>query len=169
MLFRSVSQSRYSSSLITGTPQVTTFPLENIDAMREAILAWNNSAPYIVNDLNLAPYNYLAGTSEAHTQARMSSQEGLPVKTYQSDLLNNWLDTDWIDDINSRSAVSTVGNSFTMDQLLVAEKVYDFLNRIAASDGTYYSWIEAAYAPPGHRQAETPMYMGGLTKEQIMK
>lgn len=157
------------TDLITGTPQVTTFPLDNIDAMREDLLAWNNSAPYIVNTLDLAPYNYLAATDDPAIQARMSSQEGLPVKTYQSDLFNNWLDTDWIDDINSRSAVSTVGNSFTMDQLLVAEKVYDFLNRIAASDGTYYSWIEAAYAPPGHRQAETPMYMGGLTKELVFQ
>ena len=80
-------------------PKVVTFPLENIDTMREEILAWaiQNTA-FDVFTRELLPYNYLFSLTGAPSYTQ--TQEGLPVKTYQSDLFNNWLSTEWIDGSN---------------------------------------------------------------------
>ena len=41
------------------------------------------------------------------------------------------------------------------------------LNRIAISGGSYDDWVETVYDVENYRKAETPMYMGGLSKEII--
>ena len=69
-----------------------------------------------------------------------SSQFGLCLKTYNSDLLQNWVNTEWIDGvsgINEISAVDVTDGKLTMDALNLAQKVYNMLNRIAVSGGTY--------------------------------
>ena len=102
----------------------------------------------------------------------MFSQEGLALKTYQSDLFNNWLSTEWIDGvggINDITSIDTSGGSFTIDTMLLARKVYDMLNRIAVSGGSYDDWIDAVYMTERHRRAETPIYCGGLSKELIFQ
>ena len=48
------------------------------------------------------------------TYSIQSKQEGLCVKTYQADLFNNWIQTDWIDGtggITETTSVDTTGNS----------------------------------------------------------
>ncbi len=95
----------------------------------------------------------------------LCSQEGLGLKTYQSDLLNNWLRDEFVNQISATSSVSTVGDVFTMDQLNLAKKVYELLNRIMVSGGSYNDWIDAVYSEKTMRKPESPMYMGGLIKE----
>ena len=61
---------------------------------------------------------------------------GLALKTYQSDINTNWVNTEWIDGdtgINAITAIDTTGGSFTLDTLNLAKKVYTMLNRIAVS------------------------------------
>ena len=73
---------------------------------------------------------------------------GLLLKTYQSDIFNNWIKTEWVDGENGISAItaiSTAGDKFTIDQLNLSKKVYDMLNRIAVSGGTYQDWVETVY------------------------
>ena len=98
------------------------------------------------------PYNYLYDYSYTANygfkDAKMYSQEGLAIKTYNSDLFNNWLNTTYITGANSIAeitAVSTVGNKFTIDELNLSSKVYAMLNRIAISGGTYDDWLNAVY------------------------
>lgn len=158
--------------LETGQPRVVTFPLENIDNMRNALLAYQSTTtPYVIDEASQAPYNYTLQIANDRPLA-LASQEGLLVKTYQSDLFNNWLQTEWIDGVNGISAVtavSTAGDSFTIDTLNLAKKVYDMLNRIAVSGGTYDDWLDAVYAHDRYVRAETPMYMGGLSKELVFQ
>lgn len=93
---------------------------------------------------------------------------GLLLKTYQSDIFNNWIQTEWIDGENGISeitAISTSGNKFTIDQLNLSKKVYDMLNRIAVSGGTYQDWVETVYTSSWDMHTETPMYEGGLSSE----
>ena len=102
----------------------------------------------------------------------MQTQEGLAIKTYQSDLLNNWIQTDWIDGSDGIEAITSVDTSsgeFTITSLILARKVYDMLNRVAVSGGSYDDWTEAVYDHVPMRKAETPMYMGGLIKELIFQ
>lgn len=107
---------------------------------------------------------YKSGT----TYSLQSTQEGLCVKTYQADLFNNWIDTDWIDGtggITETTSVDTTGNSFSIDTLNLAQKTYEMLNRIAISGGTYKDWIGAVYSHEARLGVNSPMYLGSLIKE----
>ena len=93
---------------------------------------------------------------------------GLALKTYQSDINTNWVNTEWIDGetgINAITAIDTSGGSFTLDTLNLAKKVYTMLNRIAVSDGSYNAWIQTVYTSGGLNHIETPIYLGGSSLE----
>lgn len=151
-----------------GQPQISTFPLENIDKMRSEILAKQTFDAFKINDANVIPYKWLYEQPSGIPNV-LSSQEGLGLKTYNSDMFNNWLKTEWLDDISSVTAVSTAGDEFTIDSLILARKVYDMMNRIAVSGGSYQDWQEATYAKQVSWQCTTPMYMGGLIKELVFQ
>ena len=82
-----------------------------------------------------------------------TTMAGLAVKTYDSDVFQNWVNTELIEGvqgINEASSVAIVDNKLSMDALNLAQKVYDFLNRIAVSGGTYRDWLETVYASGHH-------------------
>jgi len=154
-------------------PKIHLFPLKNIDDMREDILSKVKiQTPYIINQNTPAPYGLPFQTDGNAFWSKQTNQEGLALKTYQSDLFNNWISTEWISGTNGISeitAVSTEEGKFTMDTLNMAQKVYEMLNRIAISGGSYDDWQEAVYGVEAVRRAETPMYMGGLIKELVFE
>ena len=158
--------------MVTGKPEIQPFNLSDIDDMRKAVLAWSSQVTaFDVNAEGIDLYNYALGETAGIPHA-LSSQEGLGLKTYQSDLFNNWLQTEWIDGstgINTITAIDTSGGEFTLDTLNLAKKVYDMLNRIAVSGGSYDDWLDAVYAHDRHRKCESPMYMGGLIKELVFQ
>lgn len=157
------------NNILTVEPKITFFDLENINTMRKNILAFSSEVmPYSVNSYNNSPYN-VSLTKTGNSWRRLTSQCGLGVKTYQSDIFNNWLDTTWIGNINSASAISTLSGSFTMDQINFSKKVYEMLNRIAISGGSYNDWLDAQYDHERTRIPESPMYMGGLIKELVFQ
>ena len=157
-----------------GQPQLKEFPLENIDDMRMDILeAVRDTTAFEISTSTQAPYGLglgWEGSTSAGTARyyKTSSQEGLGIKTYQSDLFNNWISTEWIDGsngINEVTAVSTVGDEFTIDSLNLANKVYNMLNRIAISGGSYDDWLDAVYTHERAKSCENPVYHGSLIKE----
>lgn len=148
------------------------FPLEIIDEIRERILQTPKTEPFILNAKTEYPYKASLGTEEttAWTSKSKFEMAGLGLKTYQSDRFNNWLSTEWIDGANGISAVTAVDTSsgaFTIDSLNLAEKVYNMLNRIAVSGGSYTDWQEAVYGTKSMKLAEVPIYMGGLSSEIV--
>ena len=117
----------------TVAPNIATFPLENIDTMREEILAFaQTSLPFEINSTNLEPYRWIWEQPNGIPNLLMN-QEGLAIKTYLNDRYNNWLETANIEYINNASAVSISGGKFTMDQLNFSQKMYDYLNRVPVS------------------------------------
>jgi len=155
------------------TPAVVTFPLSEIDDMRSKILAKQTFDAFEINAdaPTLRPYKWLYEQPEGVPNI-LSSQEGLGLKTYNSDLFNNWLSTEWIDGaggINEITSVSTTGDSFTIDSLILARKVWAMLNRIVVAGGSYQDWNRAVYGKEVSWQATTPMYCGGLIKEVIFQ
>lgn len=152
-------------------PVLTEFALSNIDVMREELLAFSSmTTPFNVATPGVPPYEFL--TDLAEPTARLKSQEGLGVKTYQSDLFNNWLNTEYIDGpngINEITKIDTTGNEFQIQQFILAKKVYDLLNRIAVSGGSYRDWIQAVYDDNRPWIPETPVYEGGLIKELVFQ
>lgn len=159
------------------------FNLENIDLMREKILQKSSSSPLELDNTSntLEPYRSIFrrvgdvpnsnGINPCYSWYAMN---GLALKTYQSDIFNNWLRNDIVNgtggtSINEVSAVSTAGGSFTIDSLNLAKKVYDMLNRVAVSGGSYEDWISAVYTHKAYRRTESPVYMGGLSKEIVFQ
>ncbi|AXH77152.1 MAG: major capsid protein [Microviridae sp.] len=159
-------------------PVLKTFPLANIDQMRLNILRYTPATeadPFIIyHTTDLPPYNLplLFDNDTPRHFSRLYPQEGLAIKTYNSDQFNNWISTDWIDGsdgISTITAIDTSGGSFTIDELQLNKKIYDMLNRIAVSGGTYDDWLEAVYDHTRTRNAENPMYIGGLIKNLVFQ
>lgn len=159
------------------SPEMVTFPLVNIDKMRQNILTHTSDNPYVIDGTtNLAPYHLpLVGNASnpiGNQHASQWGQEGLALKTYNSDLFNNWISTEWIDGpdgISAITAVDTSGGSFTIDELNLSKKVYNMLNRIALSGGSYDDWLDAVYTHDRQRSAENPIYLGGLIKNIVFQ
>lgn len=150
-------------------PRIETFPLENIDLMKKEILAlWDTSNALVINDADLIPYKYLYEHTNGIPNVTCS-QEGLALKTYQSDLFNNWLKTENIDALSTATAINTAGGSFTIDTFIFNKKMYDLLMRVNVAGGSSDDWLEAVYAHEQHSQPEKPVYMGGLIKEVVFQ
>lgn len=151
------------------------FELSNIDDMREAILAAPKTAPFDIGSLNSLPYtasiaNATVNETNANGNASWFNQAGLGIKTYLSDRFNNWLSTEWIDGEGGIADITSVDVSdgmLKMDALILAKKIYDMMNRIAVSDGSYQSWQEVVYDEKALRIAESPMYVGGMSSEVV--
>lgn len=157
--------------------KLTPFPLKNIDDERTSILAAPSSSAYIM-DNNKMPYGAATKTIDLpnhdrskiyHSSNAWYSQAGLAVKTYLSDRFNNWLNTEWIDGttggINSITAVDVSEGKLTMDALILQKKIFNMLNRVAITDGTYQAWREATYGIRSATLPESPIFCGGMQSE----
>jgi hypothetical protein len=156
---------------IDGEIDIVEFPLENLDIMRNKIIQHTSADAFEVLNQGLYPYDYL-GEKTFDVENILGNQEGLGIKCYQSDLFNNWINTEWIDGVDGISAVTSVdtsGGSFTVDSLILAKKVYDMLNRVAVSGGSYFDWLETVYDQEAYRMASTPMYMGGMIQDLVFQ
>lgn len=157
--------------------KLTQFPLKNIDDVRTEILQAKTTSAYILsNEKN--PYGAATGTIELPNYNRTKvyqssnawySQAGLAVKTYLSDRFNNWLNTEWIDGttggINAITAVDVSDGKLTMDALILQKKIFNMLNRVAITDGTYQAWREATYGIRSATLPESPIFCGGMQSE----
>lgn len=154
--------------------------LDDIDDLREDILKKAGNLTYYLNGdtdqitpptfafLNLQGGSINGGWSNNY----YAPEWGIAVKTYQSDLCQNWINTEWLDGengINQITAVDVSDGSFTIDALNLANKVYNMLNRIAISDGSYRSWLETVYTGGYAERTETPIYCGGSSAEVIFQ
>lgn len=155
------------------------FPLDNIDKARVEILKKCQLGEKVsisktdgVGEINFLPYSINADcTGDGRLKARYP-MIGLCVKTYLSDIFNNWLNTEWIDGdngVNQLTAIDTSSGSFTIDTLNLNQKIYNLLNRVILSGGTYEDWEEAVYDEEALRRAETPIYQGGASAEIVFE
>lgn len=157
--------------------KLTQFPLKNIDDERTAILAAPSTSTYIVGNDKM-PYGAATATVDLpnynrtktyHSSNAWYSQAGLAVKTYLSDRFNNWLNTEWIDGttggINAITAVDVSDGKLTMDALILQKKIFNMLNRVAITDGTYQAWREATYGIRSTTLPESPIFCGGMQSE----
>lgn len=173
--FSSKSTSEKGTDFYEETIELRQFELSNIDEMREAILAAPKTAPFDIGSLDILPYtasiaNATVNETNANGNASWFNQAGLGIKTYLSDRFNNWLSTEWIDGEGGIADITSVDVSdgmLKMDALILAKKIYDMMNRIAVSDGSYQSWQEVVYDEKALRIAESPMYVGGMSSEVV--
>lgn len=168
-----------TSYKIKNITNIITENLSDLDQLREDILAKGNErfemnlTTKLGGSTNFTYIQHILGANTSNYESatkynRSSPQCGLILKTYQSDIFTNWINSEWIDGENGISAItaiSTEGNKFTIDQLNLSKKVYDMLNRIAISGGTYQDWVETVYTSTWNMHTETPVYEGGMSAE----
>ena len=78
---------------------VRQFQLKNIDNMRKDILRWDeDESPFIIDGNASAPYDWFRNQTPIPNDYTpkhvMYNQNQLALKTYQSDLFNNWISPD---------------------------------------------------------------------------
>ena len=153
--------------------QLKNYPLEQIDEMRDTILSTKGNITSIPNKSNITLYDSFGERLPNGKLNTTSSQYGLCLKTYNSDLLQNWINTEWIDGVNGISEVTAIDvtdGKLTMDALNLQQKVYNMLNRIAVSGGTYRDWLETVFTGGNYMErCETPIFEGGMSTEIVFQ
>lgn len=154
--------------------QLGQYNLKLLDQIRDVILHKKGNETLLLNHDNLSESNN--GSTELQNfigdivLAQGNKLGGMLLKTYDSDIFNNWIKTDWIDGtggITELTSIDITANDgkLTMDALNLQQKVYNMLNRIAVSGGTYRDWLETVYTAGKYLdRPETPVFIGGMTQ-----
>ena len=152
------------------------YPLENLDTIRDKILLTAGDTVFDISDTtkSVMPFTNFVKRKAVNNKLNASDpQYGLCLKTYNSDLYQNWINTEWIEGvngINEASAVDVSDGTLSMDALNLSQKVYNFLNRIAVSGGTYRDWLETVYTGGNYMErCETPTFEGGVSQEIVFQ
>ena len=170
----------WTSSQGVWIPSYTSsYKLEEIDNLREYILKQGKKEVLIKADSteewigtsfikDVLVGTAKPGESEPKLKKPIIQMEmgGLCLKTLQSDIFNNWVNKEWVDGDNGIKAITDVAitdGKLNLDSLNIAQKVYNMLNRIAVSGGSYKDWIETVYTTDYYFRAETPIYEGGMS------
>lgn len=150
------------------------YDLKVLDQIRDVILhkKGNETLPLYGANLGAAQN----GSTELQSMfddlvaAQSNKLGGMLLKTYDSDIFNNWVQTDWIDGAGGITEITSIDitandGKLTMDALNLQQKVYNMLNRIAVSGGTYRDWLETVYTAGKYLdRPETPVFIGGMTQ-----
>ena len=159
----------------TKRTSLNSYLLENLDTIRDKILLTPGDIEFdISNDsMSIPPFTEFAKRTSQKNLNTTNTQFGLCLKTYNSDVYQNWINTEWIEGangINEASAVDVSDGKLSMDALNLSQKVYNFLNRIAVSGGTYRDWLETVYTGGNYMErCETPMFEGGVSQEIVFQ
>lgn len=140
--------------------------LEVLDKIRDEILRLPGNVALALESSIDADVKSLFSRIQKAAKIKLG---GLALKTYDSDIFNNWVKTDWIDGENGISKVTALkpdeDGTITMDALNLQQKVYNMLNRIAVSGGTYRDWLETVYTAGRYLdRPETPVFQGGMSQ-----
>lgn len=155
--------------------ELASFELSNIDKMRYYLLSNNQlGEAVILNENNFAHLPYRANYEVDNNEHCLSCRPmvGLVTKTYQADIFNTWVNTEWIDGENGIAELTKVAvddGAFKIDDLNLSEKLYNVLNRIAISGNTYEDWQSAVYTQVARRHIESPVYCGGMSGEIVFE
>ena len=159
----------------TNKATLKKYKLEDLDEFRDTILGTKGNQVLNITGENSIDLYKSFNERFSGTRKKLyttSSQYGLALKTYNSDLYQNWIDTEWIEGVNGINEISSVDVSsgqLTMDSLNLAQKVYNMLNRIAVSGGTYKDWLETVYTGNYIERCEAPIFEGGISQEIVFQ
>ena len=154
--------------------QLGQYNLKILDQIRDVILHKKGNETLTISRPNVGGTNNGSEELATFTDDLINSQEnklgGMLLKTYDSDIFNNWVQTDWIDGAGGITEITSIDitaneGKLTMDALNLQQKVYNMLNRIAVSGGTYRDWLETVYTAGKYLdRPETPVFIGGMTQ-----
>lgn len=158
--------------------ELLAFPIENLDKARTMILKASEIGEYVTitnsldsgtsNALNFLPY-VLNAEYDRSKQELLSkgAQCGLMVRTHLNDLFNNFVQTDWIEQVNKQSSIQVQNGTFTMDSLIISKRVFNYMNRVMLSGGTMQDWQEVTWGVDAQSFVESPIFVGGTSGDII--
>lgn len=91
-----------------------------------------------------------------------TSNGGLLLGAYRPDLMNNFLSSDTVAGMLSRSSIVVVDGKITFDQIVATEKSYDFDNRSILSGGRYRDWVRSQYNVTPSTDLCQPQFLGRI-------
>lgn len=154
--------------------EIGQYDLKILDQIRDVILHKKGNEKLTISRPNVGSGNNGGEELAIFTDDIINSQAnklgGMLLKTYDSDIFNNWVKTDWIDGVGGITELTSIDitandGKLTMDALNLQQKVYNMLNRIAISGGTYRDWLETVYTAGKYLdRPETPVFIGGMTQ-----
>lgn len=149
-------------------PRIGLYDPKEIDKMMMKIMSEVETPTAMIIDKN-TPYPYGASFRNNNGFYSVnSSQEGLCLGTYQSDVFNNWLNNATINTLNAKNKVKVnAEGEFSIDMLNIIQKMYNQDQRIGATDGTLDEWREMTYGQVSKSKSLKPVYEGGLSKEIV--
>lgn len=159
-----------TTSSVAEDINIKKFPLENIDEARIKILRETGLNEELQLEDLPEPYIKITDVDELGFSLSQYPLNGICLKTYQADLMNNWLNTEWIDGengIRNLTAIDVSSGLLYIDSLILQKKTYNLLTRIATGGGTYEDWQEVVFTANVNRRAETPVYKGGASAEIV--
>ena len=150
------------------------YDLKVLDQIRDVILHKKGNETLIITSSSVGESENgstdLAKFVDEIINSQANRLGGMLLKTYDSDIFNNWVKTDWIDGKGGITEITSIDitandGKLTMDALNLQQKVYNMLNRIAVSGGTYRDWLETVYTAGKYLdRPETPVFIGGMTQ-----
>lgn len=148
------------------------YELKILDEIRDAILHTKGNETLTLTKASLTAdkggSENLGKFIEELTNSQSNKLGGMLLKTYDSDIFNNWIKKEWIEgagSITDRTTIDVSDGQLTIDMLNLQQKVYNMLNRIAVSGGTYKDWLETVYTAGKYlERPETPVFIGGMTQ-----
>lgn len=154
--------------------QLSQYDLKVLDQIRDVVLHKKGNETLILAGSELNDTNNGSAELVNFFNDIINSQAnklgGMLLKTYDSDIFNNWVKTDWIDGAGGITEITSIDitandGKLTMDALNLQQKVYNMLNRIAVAGGTYRDWLETVYTAGKYLdRPETPVFIGGMTQ-----
>lgn len=152
--------------------QLGQYDLKVLDELRDVILHKKGNQTLYLTGAELREGNGGSNNLETFFTDLRNSQSnklgGMLLKTYDSDIFNNWIKKEWVEgagSITDRTTIDVSDGQLTMDMLNLQQKVYNMLNRIAVSGGTYKDWLETVYTAGKYlERPETPVFIGGMTQ-----
>lgn len=150
------------------------YDLKVLDQIRDVILHKKGNETLIITSSSVGESENGSADLAKFVDEMIKSQSnklgGMLLKTYDSDIFNNWIQTDWIDGAGGITEITSIDitaneGKLSIDALNLQQKVYNMLNRIAVSGGTYRDWLETVYTAGKYLdRPETPVFIGGMTQ-----
>ena len=170
-----ITEIRYNAETLNVlSSQLKQYDLKLLDQIRDVILHKKGNETLIISGNTMGADRNGSPELNIFIKDLINSQSnklgGMLLKTYDSDIFNNWVQTDWIDGVGGITEITSIDitandGKLTMDALNLQQKVYNMLNRIAVSGGTYRDWLETVYTAGKYLdRPETPVFIGGMTQ-----
>lgn len=152
--------------------KLSQYDLKILDEIRDVILHYKGNQTLHLRTSIMGPNNNGSNELVSFITDLVNAQKqklgGMLLKTYDSDIFNNWIKKEWVEgtgSITDRTTIDVSDGQLTMDMLNLQQKVYNMLNRIAVSGGTYKDWLETVYTAGKYlERPETPVFIGGMTQ-----